>query len=249
MTHQFDIDVAQEYGVNAAIILNNIAFWVVKNEANEENFIDGRYWTYNSVTAFNRLFPYLTPCQIRYAINKLIEEEIIITANYSQDRRDRTTWYALTEKGRCICKIPQMHLLINANAFENNSKCINSNINNNILPDVNADINTDNPPISPKGETPAKPKKSKSEDFNEFWAIYPRKDGKKKAAEAWAKIKPDEKMTPLILSAVKNACQSPQWTKDSGQFIPMPSTYLNQRRWEDEGTVSPEPESKYRFLN
>lgn len=27
---------------------------------------------------------------------------------------------------------------------------------------------------------------------------------------------------------------SKQWTKDNGQFIPHPSTWLNQSRWEDE---------------
>ena len=28
--------------------------------------------------------------------------------------------------------------------------------------------------------------------------------------------------------------QSQQWRKDGGQYIPMPATWLNGRRWEDE---------------
>lgn len=253
MIHHFNVEVAKEYGINAAIILNNIAYWVVKNEANDDNFVDGKYWTYNSVTAFNTLFPYMSPHQIRSAIEKLKTEELILTANYSQDRRDRTSWYTLTDKGRCICNIPQMHSPKTANASAESDKSYNSNINNNIAPDINADINTDNAPVSPENEQPHEPKRKKPETkndgFGEFWAAYPRKDGKKRASDEWLKIKPNERLKLLILNAVKNSCQSAQWLKENGQFIPMPSTYLRQRRWEDEGTAPLEPESKYKFLN
>ena len=37
-----------------------------------------------------------------------------------------------------------------------------------------------------------------------------------------------------ILNAVKAQRESPQWTRDGGQFIPHPATWLNQERWEDE---------------
>ena len=49
--HVFDIDVAQEVGVNAAILLENIAHWIEHNRANEDkrSFHDGTYWTYNSM--------------------------------------------------------------------------------------------------------------------------------------------------------------------------------------------------------
>lgn len=36
-----------------------------------------------------------------------------------------------------------------------------------------------------------------------------------------------------MLSAIKQQCASPQWTKDNGQYIPNPATWLNQGRWED----------------
>ena len=31
--------------------------------------------------------------------------------------------------------------------------------------------------------------------------------------------------------------ESDQWTRDDGQFIPLPATYLNQGRWKDEPTI------------
>lgn len=108
MIHSFDIEIAEAYGVNAAIILNNMYFWVEKNRANETNFHDGRYWTYNSVKAFSKLFPYLTPRAISTALKKLIDGGLVITGNYNKSSYDRTLWYAITEKGYSILQKSKM---------------------------------------------------------------------------------------------------------------------------------------------
>ena len=108
MQHSFDIDIAKEYGVLEAILLNNLWFWIEKNKANNTNFYDGYYWTYNSTRAFNELFPYVSQRQIQTALKKLIEAEILQTGNYNKVAYDRTLWYAFTEKGKCImqkCKM------------------------------------------------------------------------------------------------------------------------------------------------
>ena len=70
MIHSFDIDDAVKYGMTEAVILHNLRFWIEKNKANGKHFHDGRYWTYNSVKAFEELFPYLTYRNIRSAIEK-----------------------------------------------------------------------------------------------------------------------------------------------------------------------------------
>lgn len=75
--------------------------------------------------------------------------------------------------------------------------------------------------------------KDAGEGFAEFWSAYPRKVGKGKATEAWANS--HGKRPPLadILAAIEEAKSSHQWTKDNGQFIPNPATWLNQSRWDD----------------
>lgn len=93
--HSFDPDIAALVGLNAAVIFQNITFWIEKNEANRRNLRDGRYWTYNSISAFAELFPYLTEKQIRTALDKLIKSELVLKGNFSDDRYDRTCWYAL----------------------------------------------------------------------------------------------------------------------------------------------------------
>ncbi|MBR1750894.1 MAG: hypothetical protein IJ740_08450 [Ruminococcus sp.] len=138
MQHSFDIDIATEYGVNAAIILNHILFWVEKNEANNQHYHDGRYWTYNSIKAFTVLFPYLTDKQVRVALDKLINGGLVMTGNYNEMRYDRTMWYALTDKGKSICRKGKIHLPLLANGFALEGEPIPD-----IKPDIKPDINTD----------------------------------------------------------------------------------------------------------
>lgn len=70
--------------------------------------------------------------------------------------------------------------------------------------------------------------------FAEFWAAYPRKTAKDKAAQAFAKVKPDGPLLVTILAAVQRQATSEQWTKDRGQFVPHAATWLNGKRWQDE---------------
>lgn len=70
--------------------------------------------------------------------------------------------------------------------------------------------------------------------FDVFWHTYPKKVGKGAARKAWDKLKPDGNLQKVIQDAIGRQKRSDQWQKESGQFIPNPSTWLNQQRWEDE---------------
>ena len=102
MHHIFSVEIATRYGVNAAILLQNLQYWIAHNKANEKCFYEGRYWTYNSVKAFTELFPYLSEYQIRTALQKLLDDGVIIKGEFNRTSMDRTTWYALTDKGEAI---------------------------------------------------------------------------------------------------------------------------------------------------
>jgi len=83
--------------------------------------------------------------------------------------------------------------------------------------------------------------------FQEFWLFYPRKEGKGKAWEAWSKVspKPNAGMVQKMRSTIDILKCTNQWSRDNGQFIPFPSTWLNQRRWEDEPNGHKKDDSGY----
>ena len=94
--HSFDPEIAQRVGVNAAVLYQNIVWWTQKNAANGRHFHDGRHWTYNSIKAFDALFPYLTQKQIRTALHRLEDEGLILSGTFNKAGYDRTKWYCPT---------------------------------------------------------------------------------------------------------------------------------------------------------
>ena len=84
--HSFDPYLAGAVGVNAAILFKNISFWVSKNEANKQQFHDGKYWTYNSIRSFKKQFDYMGLKVIRGCLNKLINEGWIEVADLSEEK-------------------------------------------------------------------------------------------------------------------------------------------------------------------
>ena len=71
------------------------------------------------------------------------------------------------------------------------------------------------------------------ERFAEFWATYPKKQGKGAAEKAFLKISPTASLHETMIAAIRAAVLSRQWREQNGRFIPNPATWLNQRRWED----------------
>lgn len=100
------------------------------------------------------------------------------------------------------------------------------------------------PKTKPRTQEPKKP--TLILGFAEFWSAYPKKVSKAEALKAWGKIDAEDGIVERIMSALALAKQSRDWTKDDGQYIPHASTWLNQRRWEDEvGGSSGEPDDKF----
>lgn len=85
--------------------------------------------------------------------------------------------------------------------------------------------------------------------FPKFWALYPRKQDKAKAQKAFAKLKVTDDLFNLIAKGLAAQVVSADWLKDGGKYIPMPTTWLNGKRWEDEikpsGNVHQFPQSRH----
>ena len=84
--------------------------------------------------------------------------------------------------------------------------------------------------------------------FSKFWAAYPNKKSKGAAEKAWQSLKPSEQLEAEIHSGLERAKTSPQWTRNDGQFIPHPATWLRAKGWEDEFAPAQQPQGAPRFI-
>jgi len=70
--------------------------------------------------------------------------------------------------------------------------------------------------------------------FDVFWQAYPKKKSKGDAEKAWKSINPGKELVATMVNHLAQAKTSREWTKDGGQFIPYPATWLRAKGWEDE---------------
>lgn len=135
MHHYFNTEIAKEVGVNAAVILENIAHWVLRNKANDKNFYDGHYWTYNSNAAMAELFPYMNARQVRTSLDLLRKNGMVLTGNYNKSSYDRTLWYTVSDDCAERFFPDIIHLTKKSNGNDGKVKPI---------PDINTDNKPDN---------------------------------------------------------------------------------------------------------
>ena len=100
MRHYFDTEVAKECGINAAIIYENIKFWIEHNRKNGKNLKEGKTWMYSTQKELSEQFEYLSVKQVRTALEKLETAGYIIKGNFNRSGYDRTCWYTFGEKAQ-----------------------------------------------------------------------------------------------------------------------------------------------------
>lgn len=138
MNHSFNIDIACKLGIEKAILLENMMFWLTKNIANNTNFIDGNYWTFNTANAFYKLFPYMSERSISRYLKSLETDGYLLIGNFNKHNYDRTPWYCFTNKAYELFNIA---VKVNDNPIRQIGEryCQNGDINNmNTFKDFNS---------------------------------------------------------------------------------------------------------------
>jgi len=245
MDHHFNTEVAKTYGVGEAIILHNICFWQKKNMANNSNFHDGKYWVYNSISAYSELFPYYSDRQIRTILKKLEDKGCVFVGRYNKMKIDRTKWYSASDEIMAIHGIKpndtksQMQLHKNVNAMTQNGQC-NDTKRSMHLTDKSHGIARIDKPIPYKKTDKNKDKNSITHfdnasvfSFNQFWEAYGKKKDKFKAEKIYNKLSEQDR------GKIKNTIATYLQSTPDVQFRKFPCTYLNSRSWEDEIEETP----------
>lgn len=205
MNHSFDVDIATRYGLQEAIFIENIRFWVLKNKANKKHFHKGKYWTYNSAKAYAELFPYWSRQQVERIIGKLKEAGVLEVDHFSQNTYDRTNWYTLNEE-MLSSKSRNGDIEID----ESSNTYINADVNSKTVIDDEEDLL-----------------------FEMFWKDYPRRSARPAAKKAFKKLKPTPQLLAKMQKAIADQ-KATIWKDKDQQYIPYPATWLNNERWEDE---------------
>lgn len=234
--HTFNPDVAVQVGINAAVIYENILWWCERNAVKGRNIHDGNAWTFNSVSAFGKLFPYLTAKQIRTALDRLQDAGLLDVGNFNEDQRDRTKWYAPAKGTEAFARLVQLHLPARAQTFAREGEP---------LPDSKPDIK--HTPIPPRGpdlfsaneeDSQEDERDSVEQGFEEFWTViwpaHKRKIGKVDCAKVYRqacagkhpkapKIEPEElnRCARAYVASVRDA-----------EFLKGPLPWLRLPGWE-----------------
>ena len=98
MDYSFNGDIAAKYGVDEAVFIHNLYWWIRKNQANGRHYKDGKTWTYNSIAAWSELFPFWSESQVRRIVDKLKNNGAILVESYNKGKFDHTKWYAISDE-------------------------------------------------------------------------------------------------------------------------------------------------------
>lgn len=89
-------ELAQTIGLNEAIVLQQLNYWITSNKKRGTHFYKSRYWTYNSIEKWHKTnFDFWGYSTVERIFTSLVKKGILIKDNFNKDKRDRTIWYSI----------------------------------------------------------------------------------------------------------------------------------------------------------
>lgn len=114
-----DRTLAKTIGLNEAIVLQQVHYWITINKKANKNFHEGKYWTYNSLSDWHKKnFDFWSFDTVKRTFSKLVKAKLLITGNFNKDKRDRTLWYTIDYE--------RLETLVNSKS----AKCTNAKVQN-----------------------------------------------------------------------------------------------------------------------
>ena len=90
-----DKELAVIIGLNEALILQQVHYWLKINEKNKRNCYRGKYWTYNTINEWQEKFPFWSTSTVKRVFKNLRDMDLIIVDNFNVYQLDRTLWYTI----------------------------------------------------------------------------------------------------------------------------------------------------------
>ena len=258
--HSFNVNVAKKVGVNKAILLQYIEFWVDKNKANKVLIYEGKAWVYHTASGFEEIFSYMKANTIAKYLVELEKERYLHSSQNiekGKNRNNRVKYYTL---GDAYFSITEQEAKNQNEPAKNQNECAkNQNVYN--------DISLENNNISKSEVTKELDKQEldnqtlyrysdKIDDFfAKTWEIYPRKVGKKEAKEKFKRKITTHDIFVQLLNSIRWHKEN-VWVKNIAQgkleFIPHLATFINKERYLDEQentSQAPKPQTMHKQVD
>jgi DNA-binding HxlR family transcriptional regulator len=216
-TISFKTEYAEKYGIECAILIQGIQLGLSLNKNKESHRKFGKVWMYNSIREWNETYPFMSQSMVKRALNKLKELDIIEVMQLDSNPMNKTNWYTLTNALGQNEPIEEYKMNQSNRSNCTNQNSINKQYKTNIVKQT-----------SLEGEVEL--------IFDECWKVYQsvatRQVGSKKDALAkFKRLNTDEiEKIRLHLPAFLKS----HYDANKREFLPNFTTYLNQRRYEDE---------------
>lgn len=111
---------ARALGLNEALVLQQINYWIEINKKSGKNYHDEKYWTYNSIRAWQEKdFNYMSVDTVKRTFAKLEKAGYLLIGNYNKDPRDKTKWYTINDE-----KLEELYLELNMKKLEHERKIL-----------------------------------------------------------------------------------------------------------------------------
>ena len=261
--HSFNVNVAKKVGVNKAILLQYIEFWVDKNKANKVLIYEGKAWVYHTASGFEEIFSYMKANTIAKYLVELEKERYLHSSQNiekGKNRNNRVKYYTLGDAYFSITEKEaqnQNECAKNQNEpAQNQNECAkNQNVYNDISLENNNISKSEVTKELDKQELDKQTLYRYSDKIDDFfaktWEIYPRKVGKKEAKEKFKRKITTHDIFVQLLNSIRWHKEN-VWVKNIAQgkleFIPHLATFINKERYLDEQentSQAPKPQTMH----
>lgn len=82
-------------GLNESIVLQQVHYWLKIKEKSQQDYIDGRYWVYNTYKQWQEQFPFFSLRTLRRTFTSLEKKGLLLVGNYNKAGFDKTKWYTI----------------------------------------------------------------------------------------------------------------------------------------------------------
>lgn len=199
---------AEKIGLNEAIILQQIHYWLKESK----HFYDNKIWVYNSYPNWVKQFPFWSERTIRRTFGSLEKKNLVYVGNYNKAGFDRTKWYSINYSN--------LEKLVATSSGQNGPTIVTK------WPDAKGQSGPTN--TRDYTETSSEITRNSATDvtqvqFNQWWNLYDKKLDKKKAFNLFKSALKKHKFETIM-----NGTQAYLKTITNKQYQKYPKTFLSQ---------------------